>query len=340
MKNKTKKRIGIVAMSLALVVGIAATAGTTLAKYISSATVDSQKATVAQWGYTVSTDADKLFSQTYNNGKIVSATEDNGLDVKASADYNVVAPGTSSEMADKDGTLKFTINGSAEVDAHLVIDISEFKTVWLNSAANSVITGKDAEGKDTYGNLGTDKYYPLQWTISATNAKYAANGDTNKTYSKNIDFTGADTSKLNEKLADAVKAALGDNNNYILPEKATVNATESTGSQVVIELPQGTKFENFQLSISWKWEFQKEKTKAEGSVGEAGYKPATYYDVEDTVLGWLAYNKKATTAIEKGTSFDGAKEVKVDLTKYAATDYNLDVAIGLNVQIVQVQTTH
>lgn len=306
MKNKTKKRLGIVAAMLGVVVAIGATAGTTLAKYISSATVNSQTATVAAWGFTVTTNAADLFGQKYNNGKIVKADDTtSSIDVKA--EHKVVAPGTSSNGAiAKDGSeagqLTFTINGSAEVDAHLVIDISDFDTVWLDT--NKVAA--DTESKK----LGTDIYYPLKWTLTAGGKKAALN------------LTYNATKGFNEQLAESIVNSLkwgAANNENALPTGATVS-DKSAGSQVVIAIPAGTKLENYVLTLAWEWPFEQNK------------------DVEDTVLGWLADGK-----VTSGTSYDSVTKKDVTITgintlKEDTTAYNLTVKIGCKVQVVQVQT--
>lgn len=302
MKSKTKKRIGIIAMMVLLVVAIAATAGTTLAKYISSATVTSQTATVAKWGYTITTNAEDLFSKQYNSNVIVDS-EAEEMDVKASA--KVVAPGTSSANSDEEakGALVVTVNGYAEVKAQLVIDITAFNTVWLDRTVESVITGNTEK---PYDKLGSDVYYPLDWTITA-------GGET-----ANLTFTETDADDLADELAAQIAANLPWAN---LPEGATVNTTESKDGKVVIDLEIGTKFEDFTFEIAWKWLFT--------------HNPNT--DVEDTILGWLA----AGDDVDGDTvSYDGTKDVAIDLTKYDEdTDYNLEVALGCTIQIVQVQNS-
>ena len=296
MKNKTKKRVGIIAVMLMVVVAIAATAGTTLAKYITSATVNSQSATVAQWGYTITTNGSTLFSEQYNANTIVTAT--NGtVDVKA--DAKVVAPGTSSNGATAtDNALKVTINGYAEVDAQLVIDITDFNTVWLAAMEN----------------VTTATYYPLKWTITA-------GGDTNTAV---IDLTGADTSKLNEKLAGEIAKNLGYEG--VLPTGVTINSTKTTGSKVVIDLPAKTTIDNYALTIAWKWPF-------DNTVD------ANSNDAADTVLGWLAYNAKQTDDAKKidgGITVKDNAEVTVSgLKTLAASKYNLEAKIGCKIQVVQ-----
>ena len=327
--NKNKKRLGIAAMGLGLVLAVGATAGTTLAKYISSAKTEAT-ATVAQWGYTITTTGEGLFSSQYHKGKIVKASNDKTIDVYATKE--VVAPGASSEGADDtEGAFKITINGQAEVAAQLIIDISDFDTVWLNQeVANATWVEGDATKSDQ--KLGTGKYYPLQWSIIAT-------ADTEKYPDKQEAKIPLNYNNLSESttMAQVLATAIKENIEYTkLPEGATVNTTESTGSKVVLDLKVGTVFSNYELAIAWEWPFTQEKDATSG----------TNHDVEDTVLGWLAYNKNKNQlehsqigTTETTTSNDSKKDVTVDLSKYTDSDYNLDVKVGFSVQIVQVKTS-
>lgn len=147
MEKNNKKRLGIVVVMLVLILAIGAAAGTTLAKYISSATVPSQTATVAKWGFTITATSEKLFSKTYNAGvKTTGSTVD--VSAFANASDDIVAPGT-------EGSAKMlTIGGKAEVNSLLTIDVSTFAAIVLNTPA------------DTAG--ATDnKYYPLQWKVGS-----------------------------------------------------------------------------------------------------------------------------------------------------------------------------
>lgn len=218
MKTKTKKRLGLVAVLLVLILAIGAAAGTTLAKYISSATKTTEIATVAKWGYTITTNGAELFSEQYDHNTIVKADNET-LDVVAEG--KVVAPGTSSVGA-KDNKLTFTINGSSQVDAHLVIDIKAFETVWLN--------------------YNETTYYPLNWTITAGDGEYN---------SAEISFEEADTDKLAETLASemAKNLKLG-----VLPEGIAATDVDVVGSKVIIELAAGVEFDNYVLSLAWNWE--------------------------------------------------------------------------------------
>lgn len=287
MKNKTKKRVGIVAMMLVLILAIGAAAGTTLAKYIYSATVNTS-ATVAKWGFTVSANTTELFSDKYDASNIV--TGDETLDVNAST--KVVAPGTSNSTSNEGGEMTITFNGYSEVDALLTIDLSGFKTVWLK--------------------YEEDTYYPIKWYINGTLVEHTEEDGT------------VNNAVVADDIANAIAAAL--------PNGAT-----AADGVVTLAIP-ASKTSIFgatgkTLTIAWEWEFQTEKTAAENEEGEDDYVPATYYDIEDTILGALAAGE--TTTI--WTSADnGASTTIVDISEYVADkDYNLDVVFNLKAMLVQ-----
>lgn len=300
MKNKTKKRIGIVAMMLLLVVAIAATAGNTLAKYIYSATVTPQAATVAKWGFVVTANTTELFSEQYSDNNVVSAGADE-IDVKA--DAKVVAPGTSNAT----GYMVVTISGYAEVDAELTIDVSDFKTVWLDRTVDSVVTEVegDVEGTTTtelvalteVTELEEDIYYPIKWTIGETELDDPTEGE-----------------DYEEVIADAIATALGEMGEGV---EATAD-----GAKVTAFVPAQTEIEAT-LEIKWEWEF-------EATGDDANH------DVEDTILGALA----AGDADWISTSADdGETDTKVNLGAYTEDEnYGLEVGFTLKAKIVQTQS--
>lgn len=147
MEKKTKKKFGILAVALVLLLAIGATIGTTLAKYVTDASIESEQATVAQWGVTVSVDKSGLFGKTYNSGSIV-ATEEGGVDVKSTA--TVVAPGTS-------GVLKATVNGQPQVKSKLTFTFEVTEIVFVK-----------------YSVSGADKYYyPIEWSVGGEKVEVA-----------------------------------------------------------------------------------------------------------------------------------------------------------------------
>lgn len=141
--NSIKKRLGIVAVMLVLVLAIGATAGTTLARYISSATITTETATVAKWGYTITASSEGLFSDAYNNKAFATYGDDAAeIDVQSFAEGSeVVAPGTEGSAT------MITIKGQSEVDAELTIDVSTFQAIVLANGGSAI------------------PYYPIKWTV-------------------------------------------------------------------------------------------------------------------------------------------------------------------------------
>lgn len=84
--------------------------GGTLAKYTTSYSLTSTSAQVAKWGVTITADGDDkvLFDKTEGTGENIS--------VKASGEYNVVAPGMTGSISN------FTISGTPEVAFEVTYD--------------------------------------------------------------------------------------------------------------------------------------------------------------------------------------------------------------------------
>ena len=142
MNTKTKKRLGIVSIVLVLLLASGATIGTTLAKYISSATVPSQTATVAKWGFVLNAGTESLFWTDYDTTGAIKTTDGNGV-ISSSSTDKIVAP-----CAKGSATL-LTIDGTAEVNAKLQISVTEFATILLSDGEN-------------------DNYYPIVWKLNGT----------------------------------------------------------------------------------------------------------------------------------------------------------------------------
>ena len=118
--------------------------GYTLSKYVTSGG-STGKAQVAKWGYTLEIDGSNLFGKNYKfDDKASKVTKDTtGLTVKASGDYNVIAPGTT-------GSMTFKIGGQAEVVALIAMGIDPKKDVTLEM--------QKAGG-------GEIVYNPVKWTL-------------------------------------------------------------------------------------------------------------------------------------------------------------------------------
>ena len=142
-RKNNKKTTVIIALLLALI-AILSFGGYTLSKYVTSGG-STGKAQVAKWGYTMEIDGSKLFGKNYKfDDKASKVTKDTeGLTVKASGDYNVIAPGTT-------GSMTFKIGGQAEVKALIAMGINPIKDVTLEM--------QKADG-------GKIVYNPVKWTL-------------------------------------------------------------------------------------------------------------------------------------------------------------------------------
>lgn len=141
-KNNRKTTV-IIALLLALI-AILSFGGYTLSKFVTSGG-STGKAQVAKWGYKMEIDGSNLFGKNYKfDGVASKATAGtDGLTVKASGDYNVIAPGTT-------GSMTFTIGGKAEVKALIAMGIDPKKDVTLKL--------QKADGEEIV-------YNPVKWTL-------------------------------------------------------------------------------------------------------------------------------------------------------------------------------
>lgn len=176
--KKNNKRLGIVLVALMMIVAIGATAGYTLARYITTGSQSAQ-ATVAKWGVTITaTGSDEIFGSMYKNAEI-KKTEENDLSVKATA--TVVAPGTK-------GSVEFTINGQPDVKSQLLIALgNDFSVAYLEYE------------KGKY-------YYPMKWTVGTENTVTVSNEET-------LD-PAAYVAELKTALTNAVKTELGGSDTF------------------------------------------------------------------------------------------------------------------------------
>ena len=164
-ERKNNKKITVIIALLLALIAILSFGGYTLSKYVTSGG-STGKAQVAKWGYTMEIDGSNLFGKNYKfDDKASKGTKDTtGLTVKASGDYNVIAPGTT-------GSMTFTIGGQAEVKALIAMGITPEKDITLKL--------KKADGQEIV-------YNPVKWTLKK-NGKVIT-GLENKTL---IDVAGA-----------------------------------------------------------------------------------------------------------------------------------------------------
>ena len=139
-KNNRKTTV-IIALLLALI-AILSFGGYTLSKFVTSGG-STGKAQVAKWGYKMGVDGSKLFGKNYKFDHVASKEDADGLTVKASGDYNVIAPGTT-------GSMTFTIGGQAEVKALIAMGIEPIKDVTLKL--------QKSDGEEIV-------YNPVKWTL-------------------------------------------------------------------------------------------------------------------------------------------------------------------------------
>ena len=144
-KNNRKKAV-IVALLLALI-ALLCFGGYTFAKYVTSDR-GTGTAQVAKWGYTMDIDGSKLFGKNYKFDGVASTVtaQTDGVTVKASGNYNVIAPGTT-------GSMTFTIEGQAEVNVLIAMGIHPEKDVTLK------LQKPDGE------KMKEIVYNPVKWTL-------------------------------------------------------------------------------------------------------------------------------------------------------------------------------
>ena len=142
-RKNNKKTTVIIALLLALI-AILSFGGYTLSKFVTSGG-STGKAQVAKWGYKMEIDGSNLFGKNYKFDGVASKITKNadGLTVKASGDYNVIAPGTT-------GSMIFTIGGQAEVKALIAMGI--------HPKADIILKVQKTGGEEIV-------YSPVKWTL-------------------------------------------------------------------------------------------------------------------------------------------------------------------------------
>lgn len=196
-----KKKIMLV-LSIALMLTMVVCMGAfTFAKYVSSQTTGNQQANTAQWGFTISADATKLFGTDYTleGGAAATVVETgNGVAVKAEGDNNLVAPGTT-------GSLTLALSGKSEVLAKVsFVASSDVKDIYVNDYYPVKWTVTESGGSIYAGNKLSDALDCIKTSISelGTNGVIAPGTDLSKTYTLTWvwDFEGADTNHQQDTL--------------------------------------------------------------------------------------------------------------------------------------------
>ncbi len=183
-KQRRNKRILIISAMLVLLIALLCFGGTTFAKYITSKDAKVEQATVAKWGFVVTVNTNKMFSDKYNAGEIatIPGSGDPTVDVKAS--NKTVAPGTK-------GSMTIDVDGKAEVNA--AVSFAELATP---------VTVSDVSLHNNADTDATNDYMPIKWTIKRTGTvkDVAVNdftGMTNRTLAECITELKKESYKLN-----------------------------------------------------------------------------------------------------------------------------------------------
>ena len=110
------------------------------------------RATVAKWGFVIDVDANHMFTSTYGNARdALVISDDNGVSV--ASEYSSIFPGT-------DGSLEFSISGTAEV-----------------AARTSFVIPDDIEIVCLKNEVGEIVYTPILWTLIKNGETVLMQGD-------------------------------------------------------------------------------------------------------------------------------------------------------------------
>lgn len=149
-KQRRNKRILIISAMLVLLIALLCFGGTTFAKYITSKEAKVEQATVAKWGFVVTVNTNKMFSEKYNAGEIATTPESGDPTVDVKASNKTVAPGTK-------GSMTIDVDGKAEVNA--AVSFAELATP---------VTVSDVSLHNNADTDATNDYAPIKWTIKRT----------------------------------------------------------------------------------------------------------------------------------------------------------------------------
>ena len=157
-KRKNNRKTAVIIALLLALIALLCFGGYTFSKYVTSSS-KTGTAQVAKWGYTIEVDGRNLFGKNYKfDGVASKATADTaGLTVKASGDYNVIAPGTT-------GSMTFKIKGQAEVKALIAMGI--------NPETDIILKVQKTGGEEIV-------YRPVKWTLKKNSV--VVNGAENTT---------------------------------------------------------------------------------------------------------------------------------------------------------------
>ncbi len=215
-KEKKAKKSILLAVIMALLIGVIAFGSFTFAKYVTSETTGSKSARVAKWGFTISLEADDLFGDAYSRYTKVSH-DANSVDVKAdTAGEDLVAPGTS-------GSMKFSIGGTAQVLSKLTIErMGQIKDIVLTHGTGD----------------GASAYYPVKWTLKKDGEALITDGRLRDIVSE-IESYSEDAIEINKPLAHA--------GTYTIEWRWEFSGDDETNQKDTIlgQIANGTEVENY-----------------------------------------------------------------------------------------------
>lgn len=191
-ENKTMKK-GLTIAALALLLGIVGyTGGNTFAKYVAATGHETESATVAKWGVTLTANG-KLFSTDYKvtDSNTLATKDGDTLVVKAAGTSEVVAPGTT-------GSMTLFVTGAPDVNYEVLYDAAteNNKDIYVPAKKVAEITGVEVD------------YYPLVWTVS--------NGSTSTQFNTVADVHAYLGQQLHSGKVCAANVAIGDNTTYTI----------------------------------------------------------------------------------------------------------------------------
>lgn len=294
-KTNNKKRVAIIVAIIALITAIACLGTFTLARYISSLNVDTTKATVAKWGFTLKADVSSMFGKNYTvDGSNASATvftgTGDGVAVKATA--NAVAPGT-------EGKMEFEISGKADVLAVLKCVGGTPADVNLSRSAAGEVTAVD--------------YSPISWKLE-----------------KSSDGTTWTEITTNSTLSDVIAKLTATTGSDVLLTVGTGDAdiTAASGGGYLIKA--GTDIGKVYRKISWSWPLNNAETESDSDkktekqvasandtlLGYAAQGAGTYWNGADKVVVSADSNNwkvEVYSAGSTGVTYTYTAKIAVDL---------------------------
>lgn len=173
MKKNVMMRIASFLL-IAVLISTSAISGT-YAKYVTSGE-SSDDARVAKFGVKVSADYEAAFTRGYKLADVVSTENESEASVWADAEVDVVAPGTSGELAD------FVVTGQPEVDVAVTYEATLTLDKWTVTDDENYCPIVFTVNSDEYYIGASTKYGEITTVLGLQNAVMNAIEESTKTY--------------------------------------------------------------------------------------------------------------------------------------------------------------